>query len=225
MTQTTTIAVMQPYFMPYAGYFRLMAGADVFVIYDCVQFPKGGWVHRNRLPDTNGDLRWLTLPIQRPSLGTQIVSLAFLPDAERVMRERLLPFPEIFAHMQNDPLLMPLLKFEARPIDYLVAQLEAVSTHLGLPARFVRASSLQPTPHKTAPERVIELVQKLGGGVYINASGGRDLYDSEMFADSGIELRFLSPYPGSNISILHRLIREDAEDLRAEILAATRLEA
>lgn len=222
MTQTTTIAIMQPYFMPYAGYFRLMAGADVFVIYDCVQFPKGGWVHRNRLPDANGDLRWLTLPIQRPSLGTQIASLTFLPDAERVMRERLLPFPEIFSRMQNDPLLMPLLKFEARPIDYLVAQLEAVSAHLGLPARFVRASSLQRTPHKTAPERVIELVQKLGGGIYINASGGRDLYDSEMFADSGIELRFLIDHPGPSTSILHRLTHESAAALRDEILSATR---
>ena len=42
----TTVAVMQPYFMPYAGYFRLFAAADVFVLFDCVQFPRRGWVHR-----------------------------------------------------------------------------------------------------------------------------------------------------------------------------------
>jgi hypothetical protein len=40
---------MQPYFVPYAGYFRLFAASDLFVIYDCVQFPRRGWVHRNRL--------------------------------------------------------------------------------------------------------------------------------------------------------------------------------
>jgi hypothetical protein len=44
-----TIAVMQPYFIPYAGYFRLFAASDLFVIYDCVQFPRRGWVQRNRL--------------------------------------------------------------------------------------------------------------------------------------------------------------------------------
>ena len=59
---TTTIAVMQPYFVPYAGYFRLFAATDLFVIYDCVQFPRRGWVHRNQLPGANGQPNWLTLP-------------------------------------------------------------------------------------------------------------------------------------------------------------------
>jgi hypothetical protein len=45
-----TVAVMQPYFMPYAGYFRLFCAADVFVMFDCVQFRRRGWVHRNRFP-------------------------------------------------------------------------------------------------------------------------------------------------------------------------------
>ena len=60
-----TVAVMQPYFIPYAGYFRLFAASDLFVIYDCVQFPRRGWVHRNRLLDRSGKLRWLTLPLDR----------------------------------------------------------------------------------------------------------------------------------------------------------------
>ena len=55
---------MQPYFVPYAGYFRLFAAADVFVAYDCVQFPRRGWVHRNRLPTATGMSDWLTLPVR-----------------------------------------------------------------------------------------------------------------------------------------------------------------
>ena len=46
---SSTMAIMQPYFIPYAGYFRLFAASDLFVIYDCVQFPRRGWVHRNKL--------------------------------------------------------------------------------------------------------------------------------------------------------------------------------
>ena len=61
-----TFAVMQPYFFPYAGYFRLFAASDLFVIYDCVQFPRRGWVHRNLLPDASGSERWLTLPLEKP---------------------------------------------------------------------------------------------------------------------------------------------------------------
>ena len=61
-----TVAIMQPYFFPYAGYFRLFAASDLFVIYDCVQFPRRGWVHRNLLPDASGSERWLTLPLEKP---------------------------------------------------------------------------------------------------------------------------------------------------------------
>src|SRR5437016_2188558 len=60
-----TVAIMQPYFLPYAGYFRLFAASDLFVIYDCVQFPRRGWVHRNRLTDARGLERWLTLPLEK----------------------------------------------------------------------------------------------------------------------------------------------------------------
>ena len=59
-----TVAIMQPYFAPYAGYFRLLATTDLFVVYDCVQFPRRGWVHRNQLPDAAGKLDWLTLPLE-----------------------------------------------------------------------------------------------------------------------------------------------------------------
>ena len=45
------IAIMQPYFLPYAGYFRLFSHTDLFIIYDCVQFIRRGWIHRNRFPN------------------------------------------------------------------------------------------------------------------------------------------------------------------------------
>ena len=75
--QMTVVAVMQPYFMPYAGYFRLFAAADLVAIFDCVQFPRRGWVHRNRLPGRNGETQWLTLPLQKATTGTQINNLKF----------------------------------------------------------------------------------------------------------------------------------------------------
>src|SRR6202011_2722341 len=77
----TTVAVMQPYFVPYAGYFRLFTAADIFVAFDCVQFPRRGWVHRNRLALTPGNSDWLTLPIQKSDRDTRIDELVFAPDA------------------------------------------------------------------------------------------------------------------------------------------------
>ena len=86
---TSTIAIMQPYFIPYAGYFRLFAASDLFVIYDCVQFPRQGWVHRNRLVDTSGKERWLTLPLAKAPQQVLIRDLRFAPNAESEFLDRL----------------------------------------------------------------------------------------------------------------------------------------
>src|SRR4051794_18580959 len=87
-----TIAVMQPYFMPYAGYFRLFQASDPFVIYDCVQFPRRGWVHRNRLADARGVNRWLTLPLAKAPRDVLIRDLRFPANARDLLAERLRPF-------------------------------------------------------------------------------------------------------------------------------------
>ena len=100
----TSIAIMQPYFIPYAGYFRLFAACDLFVIYDDVQFPKEGWVHRNRLLNKNNEPTWLTLPIQRKPLATRINEIEFLDDANKVWQEQLRKFPIMDIDSQNNPL-------------------------------------------------------------------------------------------------------------------------
>src|SRR3982074_1250181 len=87
-----TVAIMQPYFIPYAGYFRLFAATDLFVIYDCVQFPRRGWVHRNRLVDASGKERWLTWPMSKVPQQTLIRDLRFAPGAADVFAARLRSF-------------------------------------------------------------------------------------------------------------------------------------
>src|SRR3954465_13729467 len=87
------VAIMQPYFIPYAGYFRLFAACDLFVIYDCVQFPRRGWVHRNRLADESGAGGWLPLRLEKTPQDTLIRDLRFAPNARDVLTRDLLRFP------------------------------------------------------------------------------------------------------------------------------------
>src|SRR3954470_10034872 len=84
-----TVAIMQPYFLPYLGYFRLFAASDLFVVYDCVQFPRRGWVHRNRVVDRTGTERWLTLPLEKAPQNTLVRDLRFLVNASEILAERL----------------------------------------------------------------------------------------------------------------------------------------
>src|SRR6185369_7749599 len=88
-----TVAIMQPYFIPYAGYFRLFAASDLFVLYDCVQFPRRGWVHRNKLIDAAGVERWVTLPLMKAPQSVLIRDLRFPPNISELLAQRLKPFP------------------------------------------------------------------------------------------------------------------------------------
>ena len=223
---TTTVAIMQPYFVPYAGYFRLFAATDLFVIYDCVQFPRRGWLHRNQLPDARGRADWLTLPLAKAPRDVLIRDLAFSEDAEALMNERLrhFSFPQDMNPAFSD-FLANVSIFGQSPVDYLTRQLEHTAALLGLPWRVLRSSSLAIGEEFRGQDRILEIIRRIGADRYVNAPGGRALYQAEVFAARGIELRFLTDYTGPNWSILWRLATEDAATIGAEIRTASRYAA
>jgi hypothetical protein len=215
-----TVAIMQPYFFPYAGYFRLLAQSDLFVIYDCVQFPRRGWVHRNKLLDINGVPQWLTLPLLKASQDVLIRDLQFQMNFRVVLAKRLQHFPL----PSHDPamraeLMDVLLDTEKSVIDYIVSTMSYVAHRLGLPWSVIRSSSLEVPETFRGQDRIIEIARRVGAHRYINSPGGRDLYDSEAFFKEGMELHVLPPYNGPNASILGRLLVEDAGMLRREIVS------
>jgi hypothetical protein len=217
-----TVAIMQPYFLPYLGYFRLFAASDLFVIYDCVQFPRRGWVHRNRLRDASGIERWLTLPLEKAQQNVLIRDLRFQPDAARLLADRLRPFS---FHSEDREgvlaVLAALRDIRGTPLDYLERLLECTVNYCGIPWRVVRSSSLNVPAEIRGQERILEIAKRLGASRYVNAPGGRDLYHATTFAEAGIELGFLPDYAGSHASILTRILHEDRDTLREDMLAST----
>jgi hypothetical protein len=213
----TAIAIMQPYFLPYAGYFRLIAQTDIFVIYDCVQFPRRGWVHRNKLVDAQGQEEWLTLPLSAAPQDTLIRDLAFPEDAASALAERLRPFPVAARAGAHTPLLDRVRRVEGRPVDYISRLLEETTSLLGLPGNLVRSSSLEVPADFRGQARILEIARRLGATRYLNAPGGRDLYEARAFADAGIELRFLKPWAGLGGSILQRLADDDLPALAHQV--------
>lgn len=212
----TTIAVMQPYFVPYAGYFRLFAAADLFVLLDCVQFPRRGWVHRNRLPDAGGGAKWLTLPLDKARRETPIRAMRLRGDAADLLAERMRCFPSL-SGQGDHPLAGALTIGGPDLVAYLERLLEGTCAALGLPFNTIRSSSLPIASGLTGQDRILAIVRHLGGRCYLNAPGGSDLYDAHAFRRHGVELRFLEPYRGPDWSVLHRLAREDPAHLGREI--------
>lgn len=203
-----TVAIMQPYFVPYRGYFRLFEAADLFVVYDCVQFPRRGFVHRNRFPDAAGRPYWLTLPLAKARRETRICDLEFPADAEDKLRYQIRKIPSLKPLLtQNDsPWGRLLFNFTGTPVDYIERLLKACCRELEVPFNTVRSSSLRLPAALKGQERVLAIAQHFEAESYINSPGGRELYSLELFSEAGIELAFLSDYVGDNWSVLNKLL-------------------
>lgn len=215
-----TVAVMQPYFVPYAGYFRLFANADTFVVLDSVQFPRRGWVHRNRLADHTGRLAWLTLPLVKAPRRTLIADLEFPGDARERLVAQLRRFPTLGrGDPAEHPVLDRLTNFAGSPVDYLVRLLRECCSVLGLNGDVIRSSELGMVEGLRGQELIMGIAKQLNAGAYVNLSGGADLYEAEEFEKHGIRLRILQDFRGSNESILGRILSEPPETIRDEIIA------
>jgi hypothetical protein len=210
---------MQPYFFPYAGYFRLLAMSDLFIIYDCVQFPRRGWLHRNKLVNRSGVERWLTLPLVKQPQSVLIKDLLFPDTAPVELAKRLRGFPlptpdeawkeEVMAHV---------LGMRRNVVDYLEANLELVARRLGLPWNVSRSSEYRVPSTLRGQDRIIEIARRAGANRYLNSPGGVDLYDRDAFAKHGIQLAFLRQYEGPYGSMLGRILAEDPAELAREIM-------
>jgi hypothetical protein len=227
------IAVMQPYFFPYAGYFRLFAQADEFVLYDCVQFPRRGRVHRCEVPvpgvepavaaagATLPETQWLTLPLARQPRDTTIAGLRFADDARPRFDAVLRAHPWLAdargpaADAVRAYLRAPLVDV----VDYLETGLALVCGLLGVLRPIVRSSTLAIDPALRGQARILAIAAARGADAYVNAPGGRALYDAGAFAAAGVSLEFLPDYSGPFRFLLPALVCEPPERLGADVRA------
>ena len=191
------LAVMQPYFMPYIGYFQLIAAADLFIVYDNIKYTKKGWINRNRIL-RNGTDATISLPLTADS--------DFLNVAERRLAEDFKP-RKLLARIEGAynaapffhdtmPLLEGILAFEdTRLFPFVRNSIERTCAHLGV-ATPIRASSTVDIDHGLrAQDKVLALCAAARADVYINPIGGVELYDKAQFAERGVQLRFLRAKP------------------------------
>lgn len=222
-----SVAVMQPYFYPYAGYFRLFAAAERFVLFDCVQFPRRGRVHRTEVIGPGGRVEWLTLPLARQARDTLICDLAFASGARARLDAELRRLPWIgaasgeAAERVREHLHSPLESV----VDFLAQGLEVTCGLLGLPGPALRSSSLRVDPQLRGQDRILEIVRRVGADRYINAPGGRDLYDPAKFSLAGVELLFLPRFEGQVYRMFPALMAGDPATIRAEVLGFGALQA
>ena len=192
----TVVAIHQPNFLPWLGWFDKLARADVFVLLDHVQFPRtsrGTYVNRVKLL-VGGKDAWVTAPIVRSGGSAQRIDEVRVDDGQP-WREKLLRTVEhnyrrTDAYDEVYPLVRDALE---HPNDRLAALNEhgvrVIARALGLDeSKFVGSSTLGPSAHAT--DLLIELTKAVGGTAYLAGNlAGSTYQEDEKFALAGIELR------------------------------------
>jgi hypothetical protein len=198
----TTVVVSQPMLFPWVGLFEQIRLADVFVHYDDVAFSKGSFFNRVQLKTAQGS-KWLTVPLGRFDLGTAINTVR--PDDSKGWRESHLDsLKQAYSGAPHFRSMWGIVKdVYAQPADNLadftIAGMMAICRYLGLDRnrQFAKSSELGIPGEST--QRVLEVVQRFGGNVYVTGHGARNYFDHELFERHGISVEYMDyqkiPYP------------------------------
>ena len=191
----TTVAVHQPNYLPWPGYFHKLAGCDVFVYLDAVQYPRGqSFAPRNRIKTPNGTV-FLTVPVSVPKgrKGKATYLEVELAD-DRWRKKHLASVEQSYRRAPHFEEIFPLYEREVEAgqtfVDLNIGLIDAFAAYLGIETRRVRLSELLDSfGQKT--QLIVDVCEALGGTTYLSGTGGgRDYNDEALLREHGIELRY-----------------------------------
>lgn len=189
------IAIMQPYFCPYIGYFQLINAVDTFIIADDLQYAKGGWYNRNRIIN-HGVEFFFTIPLKSDSSSKNINERYLANNSHGEIIKTLRRIKNFYSKApyfsQHYPLVRKVFLQEQKNLsDYNVYSMKEISKFLKIETQFILSSSLEVDPNKKGVDRVIEICKMRKADTYINPIGGVDLYSKDVFNNNGIDLQFI----------------------------------
>lgn len=191
------IGIMQPYFLPYIGYFQLLNAVDKYVIYDNIQYTKKGWINRNRILQNGKDLM-ITIPLEKDSdyldIKGRCVSKNF--DKKKFLNQIREPYRKAPYFEVVMPLIEDIVNYgEENLASYIFNSIDKVRDYLGIGTELIVSSTIDMDHSLKGQDKVLALCKTLGAKDYYNAIGGQSLYSKEDFAGENINLSFISSNP------------------------------
>lgn len=231
------VGIMQPYFMPYIGYFQLIQAVDKMVIYDNIEYTKKGWINRNRIL-VNCQPEYISIPLAKSS------DFCFISEkhlATDWIRQKQKLKNKILESYRKAPEFNQIFNFIERILDFdndnlfafIFNSIRELNKLLNIQTELIKSSDLQIDHTFRSQEKVITICKSLGASTYINSIGGTSLYDTKQFKNSGLELKFIQSRPQEYyqlncnfvpwLSIIDILMFNDLDSIKQQMLPAYEL--
>jgi hypothetical protein len=192
------LAIMQPYFFPYIGYWQLIHAADRFVLFDDAQYIKHGWVNRNRILKPGGGWQYILVPLKKHDLTESIKNVQAHPDKKwkGLIIAQLVHYKKKARHFAEINELISEILFSNKEQSIAAINLNTmkmVCAYLDIKKEII-LSSQQDFDYSDvgdAGEWALRIAEQMGAAEYINPAAGTELFDPDKFASSNIKLSFL----------------------------------
>jgi len=188
----TVLADIQPFFLPWRGFFDIIHKSDIFVFYDDGQYVKGSWSNRNKIKTADG-VQWITVPVQmRGHLGAAINEVRIvnaLPWKKKHLRAieqnyRRAPYFDKYFPLMEEVYAQPW----DRIADLDIHCTKLIARLLGLEVRWILSSELGFTSRAT--DRLVEVCTALGADVYVSGPAGEAYLEPEKLERAGVRLEY-----------------------------------
>ena len=212
------LAIMQPYFFPYIGYFQAIHAVDKYILYENIDYIKEGWVHRNRILVKYREPKYISVNIETKSSNTKISEIKLCNN--EIWKKKILHtikynysgsafFKEIYPlvekiinqdadyiHIFNSNCIMTICSYLdiSTKIQYSNQHYLEMEKTLDEEYDKEEKDRLISTPYRNLEKktaRMLTICEKEGADVFINAIGGQNIYKKEVVKDYGIDLFFI----------------------------------
>ena len=185
---------MQPYFLPYIGYWQLINAVDKFVILDDVQYITRGWINRNKI-FVNGKDQWITIPLEGANRNRLINELKICSPnnwAPKLKRNIDYNFKKSQNFKEGYELFSRIIDCNTNDLSsFLVRSIKLICDFLDIDTDIILSSEISPLDILKGQARIIHICKKLNASFYYNPQGGIELYNKEEFIKENIELGFI----------------------------------
>ena len=191
------VAIMQPYFLPYIGYFQLIDAVDLFILYDNIKYTKKGWINRNRMLQNGKDVMF-SLSLERASDLLNVCARELASEFNRIKMLNQISgsYRRAPCFAETYQLIEKIVMYEEQNLfKFIKNSITEICERLDITTKIQTSSSVSIDHNLKGQDKVLTLCKAIGASTYINAIGGIELYSKDAFSTRGIELKFIQSRP------------------------------